>query len=135
MKTIKQNSLCVFFLLTFAIAWAMWIPAALVKLNGESSVLGPDNPIIGQLGRFAPGIAAILVTAILAGWRGIKILVRPAGIWRVSIGWYAIAFLFEPTNMLVSGWMDNLIGVSTPSPSLQNPMPYPILCVIPVMLI
>jgi membrane protease YdiL (CAAX protease family) len=135
MKAIKQNPLIVFFLLTFAIAWAMWIPAALSKLSGGSSVLGPDNPLIGGLGRFAPGIAAVLVAAALAGRRGIKDLVRPAGIWRVSIGWYAVAFLFEPAIVLVSGWLDALLGIPAPPSSLQNPTPYPILCVIPILLI
>lgn len=135
MKTIKQNPLVVFFLLTFAIAWAMWIPAAMSKLSGGSSVLGPDNPLIGGLGRFAPGITAVLVMAALDGWRGIKDLVRPAGIWRVSTGWYVIALLFEPAIVLVSGWLDALLGVPAPPASLQNPTPYPILCVIPIMLI
>lgn len=135
MKTIKQNSLAVFFLLTFAIAWVMWIPAARASLNGESSVLGPDNPLLGQFGRLAPGIAAFLVTAALAGRRGIRDLVRPAGIWRVSIGWYAVALLFQPAILLLARWLDALLGMPSSPSALQNPMPYPILCVIPVMLI
>jgi len=62
----KRNSLSIFFLLTFVITWAMWFPAALTKLNGGASILGPDNPV-GQLGRWAPGIAAIILISIIDG--------------------------------------------------------------------
>jgi len=30
----KKNPLPLFFLLTFALTWTMWLPAALTKLNG-----------------------------------------------------------------------------------------------------
>lgn len=58
----KKNSPILFFILTFALTWAMWLPAALTKLNGGASILGPDG--VGQFGRWAPGIAAILVLVV-----------------------------------------------------------------------
>jgi len=100
----KRNSLTYFFL-TFVITWSMWFPATLIKLNGGTSALGPDNPI-GQLGRWAPGIAAIILTAILAGKQGIGDLFRPLKIWRVNIGWYLFALLFQPILFIISKWID-----------------------------
>ena len=106
---LKRNSLSVFFILTFAITWAMWIPAALTKLNGGASILGPDNPI-GQFGRWAPGIAAIIITAIIAGKQGIGALFRPLKIWRVNIGWYLVALFYQPLLFFFAKWIDGLFG-------------------------
>lgn len=102
----KKNSLLYFFILTFVITWVMWFPAALTKLNeGGTPVLGPGSPI-GQLGRWAPGIVAIIITAFLAGKQGIGKLFRPLKIWRVNIGWYLFALLFQPVIFLISKWID-----------------------------
>jgi hypothetical protein len=83
----KKYILRLFFLLTFVISWSMWVPAAVAKANGGTSILGPDNPV-GQFARWALGIAAILLTGILAGKRGTGALFDPLKIWRVSVGWY-----------------------------------------------
>lgn len=93
-----------FFILTFAITWAMWFPAALAKLSGGTSILGPDK--VGLFARWAPGIAAIILTGIIAGKQGIGVLFRPLKIWRVSIGWYLFALLFQPVLFYVSKWID-----------------------------
>lgn len=102
----KRFQLGIFFLLTFLLTWAMWFPAALTKLNGGGTpVLGPASPI-GQLGRWAPGVAAIVLMAVIAGKKGIGNLFRPLKIWRVNIGWYLFAFLFQPVLFFVSKWID-----------------------------
>lgn len=105
----NRNSLPIFFLLTFALTWAMWISAIITKANGGASVLGPDNPI-GQLGRWAPGIAAILLAVFFAGKSEIGVLLRPLKIWRVNIGWYAFALLFQPVIFLAAKLIDSLLG-------------------------
>ena len=100
----KKNSLLYFFTLTFALAWAMWLPAALIKLSDGISILGPDK--VGQFARWAPGIAAIIITAFLTGKQGIGDLFRSLKIWKVPIGWYLFALLFEPVIFAVSKWID-----------------------------
>ena len=72
-------------------------------------MLGPDNPI-GQLGRWMPGIAAILLTGLIAGKQGINDLFRPIKIWRVNIGWYAFAVLFQPVLFFAATLLDSLFG-------------------------
>jgi hypothetical protein len=62
MKTwFKQFPLILFFMLVFALTWGLWIPATLTKFNGGVSPFGPDQSL-GQLGRWAPGLIAMLVT-------------------------------------------------------------------------
>lgn len=108
----KKYSLLLFFLLTFALTWMMWLPAALTKLNGGVPTLGPDNPI-GQFGRWAPGLVAIILTSLIAGKQGLGALFRPLKIWRVNIGWYLFALLFQPALFFVSKWIDfSLLGRS-----------------------
>ena len=109
----KRLQLTTFFLLTFLLTWAMWFPAALLKLNeGGTPILGPASPI-GQLGRWAPGIAAIIVTATLLRKQGVGDLFRPLKIWRVNIGWYLFVLLFQPVLFFFSKWIDfSLLGKS-----------------------
>jgi len=122
---LKRNSLSIFFILTFAITWTMWFPAALTKLNGGASILGPDNPI-GQLGRWAPGIAAIILTTIIAGKQGIGALFRPLKVWRVNIGWYLVALFYQPLLFFFAKWIDSLFGniyeVVSPLTTVEGPI-------------
>jgi len=132
----KRYTLPIFFLLTFALTWVMWIPAVFVKANGGNSILGPDNPI-GQLGRWAPGIAAILLTGLIAGKGEIGVLLRPLKIWRVNLGWYAFALLFQPVLFLTAKFIDGLFGnsyeVASPLASVTGQAP--IAFVVPVIVI
>lgn len=105
----KRNILPLFFLLTIAITWAMWIPATIAKSNGATSVLGPDNPV-GQLGRWAPGIVAILLTIIFVSKGGVGQLFQPIKIWRLNIGWYAFTLFFQPALFFVAKFIDGLLG-------------------------
>jgi len=130
----KQNSLPIFFLLTFALTWAMWISATITKANGGASVLGPDNPI-GQIGRWAPGVVAIVLTGLLAGGKAIGELLRPLKIWRVNIGWYLFALLFQPILFISAKWIDGLLGNSYEVVSPLAGLPYPIAFVIPSIVI
>lgn len=105
----KKNFLVVFFILTFILTWSMWLPAALTQLGGGTSILGPDG--VGQFGRWAPGIVAIILTGIAAGKQGVGALFRPLKIWRVHLGWYLFALLFQPALFLISKWIDvSLLG-------------------------
>jgi membrane protease YdiL (CAAX protease family) len=132
----KRYTLPIFFLLTFALTWAMWIPATITKASGGTSMLGPDNPI-GQLGRWMPGIAAILLTGLMTGKQGNSALFHSIKIWRVNIGWYAFALFFQPALFLTTKFIDGLFGnsyeVASPLASLTGQAP--IAFVIPVIVI
>ena len=73
-----------FFLVTFAFSWSLWIPLA---------VTGSENGLLDTAGRFGPLIAALLLTGTYEGRAGLKALCKKLLIWRVHPGWYAFAFL------------------------------------------
>jgi membrane protease YdiL (CAAX protease family) len=88
---IKRNSLLSMYLIMFAIAWSIMIPQALYS-QGMLSQLLPE--ILEILTGWAPAMAAILVSAALAGRAGVSELIRRFLIRRVGIQWYLIgAFL------------------------------------------
>lgn len=130
----KKYSLLIFFLLTFALTWAMWVPASLINAAGGTSVLGPDSPV-GQLARWAPGIAAIILTAIIAGNKGVGELFRPLKIGRVHPGWYIFALLFQPVLFIVARWIDSSFGNTYEIISPLTTVDAPLTFVVPVVII
>ena len=91
--------------LTFALAWAAWIPAALLfrdpQRPGLPSVTG-GLVVLQTLGAAAPTLAAYLVLRA-SGRR--DLLAWIAGryrIWRVHPGWYLVAGLLAPAIMILS---------------------------------
>jgi membrane protease YdiL (CAAX protease family) len=134
MESLKRYSPVAFFLLVFAITWALWLPAAMTKLQGGTSLLGPDSPV-GQLARWSPGLAAILLSAMLAGVQGVRKLFCPLGIWRVHMGWYLVALLIQPALLFAARWIDDLSGNSSPVVSPLASVSGPLAFVIPVMVL
>lgn len=109
MKLITRYQIALFFLLTIALTWAVWIPAVIAKLHGVDSPLAPTSPL-GGLARWSPGLVAVLLTAILARRAGVKALFRLGG--RVNILWYAFAFFFEVGLFFAAKGIDTLLGHS-----------------------
>lgn len=130
----KKYSLSIFFFLTFALTWSMWAPAVSIKAGGGASLLGPDSPV-GQLGRWAPGIVAILLTVIITGEKGVGELFRPLKIWRVNIGWYLFALLLQPVLFIIARWLDSLFGNTYEIISPLSTVEAPLAFVIPVVII
>jgi membrane protease YdiL (CAAX protease family) len=109
MKTVSRYPLILFFLLTILITWAVWVPAAIARLNGSDSILAPSSPL-GGLARWSPGLVAILLTAVLGGKAGVRALFRPLLFWRVNILWYAFALFFVAGLFFVARGLDTFLG-------------------------
>jgi uncharacterized protein len=79
---IRQHSTTTFFLFTFLITWAVWVP----------NVLAPDS-FVGTLAAYwtyMPAAAAVIVAAIVGSLRDLGArLVR----WRVGWRWYAVVLI------------------------------------------
>jgi membrane protease YdiL (CAAX protease family) len=96
--------------LTFALAWAAWIPAAALFHHAHRPALPSVTGglvVLQTLGAVAPTLAAYLVLRAsgrrdLIGWIGGRYR-----IWRVHPGWYLTAGLLTPAITLVS------VGVRT----------------------
>lgn len=81
-----RHPVLVFFSLAYLISWSWWVPLA---LRGEVVRAGEGWPthLPGLVG---PALAAVLVTAILDGRRGLRDLGRRAVRWRVGWWWWLV---------------------------------------------
>lgn len=75
---IKRHALAAFFVLAYAISWAL---VALVSRSVAFALLA----------LFGPALAAIIVTAASEGRRDISALLRRVVLWRVGVRWYLVA--------------------------------------------
>lgn len=107
--TIKKYQIILFFSLTLLLTWAMWLPAAIAKQNGSVPTLAPDTPL-GSLGRWMPGVVAILLVSLMSGKSGLGQLFRPLRIWRVNIFWYIFALAFPVVLFYAGKTIDVLLG-------------------------
>jgi uncharacterized protein len=88
---VKRNPLLSMYLIMFILAWSIMIPQALYS---QGILSAPLPEILEILTGWAPAMAAILVSAAVAGRAGVSELMRRFLIWRVGIQWYLIgAFL------------------------------------------
>lgn len=88
---VKSNPLLLMYLIMFTLAWSIMIPQALYS---QGVLSAPLPEILEILTGWAPAMAAILVSAALAGRAGVSGLMRRFLIWRVGIQWYLMgAFL------------------------------------------
>ena len=100
-----QKSLFVYFLLTFAFSWGIWIPMAVLRL---------ESPWY-KFGAFAPTIMALVLIWIQKGGQGIKNILQKLLIWRVSIGWYLFSFFAALPIVLLSIWIHVRLGGTKPA--------------------
>lgn len=94
-----------YFGLSFALAWAVWIPAGLFA-PGTTALVIP--------GAWAPTIAAVLVTWRTEGRRGLSALFGGLRKWRVHPGYYAVAIFGMLAVALLALGLHVLLGGSAP---------------------
>ena len=101
----RMRLLWAYVVLTFALAWAAWVPAATLFRTTHRPVLPSPTGglvVLQTLGAAAPTVAAYLVLRAggrrdLLDWIGGRYR-----IWRVHPGWYLTAGLLAPTITLLS---------------------------------
>ncbi len=115
--SIKKYQLILFFSLTLILTWAIWLPAAITKQNGLLPAMAPDTPL-GSLGRWMPGVVAILLALLTSGQSCLGQLFRPLRIWRVNIFWYIFALAFPIilfyVGKTIDAWLGNAYVVTSP---------------------
>ena len=82
--------LLAFFLLTFAVAWACFIPLA----SGVVSIGTPLGRGLALFGTFAPSMVALGLTTVEAGPAGARALLARIVPHRVAAGWYLFALTY-----------------------------------------
>ena len=125
-------SLWAFVLIAYGFTWLFWVPDALIAQglwnapDGIRAILdGPFN-----LGPYGPLVAAIAVTLIAQGLRGVGALLRRG--LKVRIGaWWWVALLIFP--VLIGGALAIAIALGDPVPTfaaLEQPIALPVSFVI-----
>lgn len=114
-QSIHKHPVVAFFVLTYALAWIIWIPVG-IFMNGISTgfVL---------LGAWAPTIAAITLTGYLEGRSGIGTLLQRIRIWRVGIQWYVFVLFSAALIGLVAIFLFILLGGTAPQPTFPPGVP------------
>jgi membrane protease YdiL (CAAX protease family) len=89
-QTLQSNKVSQFIALTYFITWAVYIPLALTA-HGEIKFILPRWVQISST--LSPGIAAIALTVIMQGKKGLKKLLIKIIQWRANIKWYLFAIM------------------------------------------
>jgi membrane protease YdiL (CAAX protease family) len=111
--------LFIYFILAYAFAWLLWIPAVVFQESFPSLTM-----ILFMLGTFAPTVAAILLTGIYEGKDQVKALLKRFLIWRVGLNWYLVVLLGPLFLVFLVSGVYILLGGVAPDMS-QLPMLLP----------
>ena len=85
-----------YYALAFAISWgAILIAVGPGRFLGTTST-SPSFALVGFVSLLGPGIAGVLMTALVAGRPGLRELLSRLLRWRVGLRWYAVALLTAP---------------------------------------
>ena len=84
MRLVKQYPTVAFFILAFAISWAVHIAMAVASTNA---------PPLKLLAEFGPAGAAFIVTWVVQGRVGARSLWGRMWLWRINPLWYVVVFL------------------------------------------
>ena len=99
-----RHPLLVFAVLTLAISWLPLIPYALGAFPAPVLACGPF-------------LAAIITAAVVGGRKGLRTYFRRLIQWRVSVGWYLLAFLAPVAGWAIVAYVNVLLGAAPPSPA------------------
>src|SRR5512134_635583 len=86
---VKRHPVISMSILTLLFAW----PGLIWEALYSQELIASQSPIVlSLLIGWVPGIAAVVVSAILAGRAGVRDLLRRLLIWKVGIQWYLVGF-------------------------------------------
>ena len=108
---VGRNQLLVMYVIMFVLAW----PGLIWEVLYSQGIAPIQSPIyVSIFTGWAPGIAAVAVTAIADGKSGAKNLLRRFLIWRVGVQWYAVAFFLLAAVILGGIGMQVAFGGTVP---------------------
>ncbi|MCD1295350.1 hypothetical protein CUJ83_10095 [Methanocella sp. CWC-04] len=119
-KFLRTHTLLFFFLLTFALSWAIWIPMAMNYYGIFPIRMDPGFVMVFRLfGTLGPAVSAILVSLLVGGKPAVRALLGQIGRWRVGWKWYAAAALVFPLLLLASAGIYSLVPGAQPLPVVE----------------
>lgn len=111
-----MGSLVKFFLLTYALTWACFIPVVWMSQGPSpaSPALALVRSFLLLLGTFAPSLVALGMTAHAEGRLGVLTLLRRMIQWQVGARWYLFAIAYLPAIKLAVALAHRLMTGSWP---------------------
>ena len=90
----QHSGIVLFFVLTFAISWLIWLPSVLAS---QGVITLPDwVGLVTNIATFGPGIAAIIVVAIKEKKQGVKNLLKKGINIKFKAKWLIPIFILLP---------------------------------------
>jgi uncharacterized protein len=120
------SRVCIFIALTYLYSWAVW---------GTGLIVGIPLSGFFLAGGFGPVIAALLLTGLKDGKRGIGNLVRRLFVWRVQLKWYFVALFWMAGIRLLAIAVHVALGGNTPfsaTPWAKAPLLFLIGLIVPL---
>lgn len=112
---ISEHPVSSFFILTFLIAWLIWIPCGF---------FAPDLlPVLTLPGAWAPTLSAVILTGILSGRAGIRQLLGRLFRWRAGLLWYLVTLFGIAAIAFSAVALNSLLGGTAPTLSLPPGAP------------
>lgn len=109
-RWLQSAPVAAFFVLTFVFSWGVWSLARFYLVGAGSGW----RIALHTVGLCGPTAAALLLSGLLYGRRGIGDLLRQITHWRVGAGWYLFALFSTVTIGLTAIGLDRLAGGATP---------------------
>jgi uncharacterized protein len=113
---LRRHPVAIFFVLTYAIAWAFWVPLVILQDRAAPAL----DLVLRILGSATPSVLAILLVARLQGGGEVRRLLRRLLKGRVNIGWYA-AIVALTALAVVAVWVSTLFGAPAPVLAITVP--------------
>src|ERR687894_1537677 len=85
-SVVKRHPLITFFVLTYALAWSLWLPLVVLR----DTIPAPLGLVLSILGSAVPSLLAIVLTAMVLGRGALRKLLGRLLIWRVDPRWYLV---------------------------------------------
>lgn len=99
-----RSRVAAFLVITFALTWAAWatvLRSAPFGGHAPPTWLALGGPLF-LVGVFAPGLVALLLSALDGGTRAVSTLLARIGRWRLPLRYYAVALLAMPAVKLAA---------------------------------
>jgi len=118
---VARYALLLYFLLAYALSWAIEIPVAL-SMQGVISARVP--PSLYYFASFGPFLAALVVTIVAEGSNGVRRLFAGLVKWRVGRGYAIFAILTPPILFAIAVVVSRLLQGVWPDLSLLGDIDY-----------
>src|SRR5918993_4668493 len=89
MSLVRRHPLITFFVLTYALAWILWLPLVVL----QDTIAAAPGLVLVLLGSNVPSLLAIVLTVLLLGRGALRKLLGRLLIWRVDPRWYLVVVL------------------------------------------